>query len=243
MAILASTMLTVVMFPMQSYALTNCTNNYGEHCYATGKNAFSSSTASIAYGVKDTQKVPFPSNIVGWIASPLWTVTFDNTLLEVGWKADQTHTSPIYYYGVNGVATFCDFPGCLPDPTNGSTHTFSIHDPLHDGLWSMQVDTTGIHSESLPNGKTNKSIENGYELTYYDTNVGINDYNSMSWLRFESGVNQWILVSSTTGTRLAPHITPNPIDMPPSGGYTGDWCDDFPYSHFKNAKGGGQNLC
>lgn len=102
---------------INAYEATNCTNTYGQDYYAVGGYDFISSQSSLGAGV--TQKVPYPSNTVGYMNSPLWVILENDRLLEIGWIASSSY-SPKWYWALDGVVqrVWCTNNSC---PSNGST--------------------------------------------------------------------------------------------------------------------------
>lgn len=213
--------------PSIVYGATNCTATYGEDCYAAGMYDFYSTVQSLGAGVK--QKVQYPSNTVGHMVSPLWVRLTDDRLLEIGWIASSSYT-PKWYWALDGYIQkrWCTNNAC---PSNNSTWLFTISDSDRDGRWILRVGTDTITTNNLGNA-TVKRTGAGYEIGYYDTNPGINDYSGFMYYKPSTG---WVLLSSAVASKWYVVV--------PVNGYTVDYYDDAPFTHFMVAKGGGRNLC
>lgn len=212
---------------MMVYGATNCTATYGEDCYATGMYTFFTNSSSLGAGIK--QKVPYPSNMVGYMVSPLWVTAVNDRLLEIGWIASASYT-PQWYWALDGIIQkrWCTNNTC---PGNNSTWLFTIQDSDRDGRWVLRVGTDTITTNNLGNSYAIKTGA-GYEIGYYDVNPGINDYKDFMYYKPSTG---WVLLSSSVASKWYVIV--------PANGYTVDYCNDAPFTHFKVAKGGGRDLC
>lgn len=208
---------------MMVYGATNCTATYGDDCYAVGMYDFR--VQSLGAGVK--QKVPYPSNTVGYMVSPLWVILGNGRLLEIGWIASASYT-PKWYWALDGIIQkrWCTNNTC---PSNNSTWLFTMHDGNADQVWILRVGTDTITTGRLGSTLATKT-EAGYEIGYYDTNPGINEYKEFMYYKPNTG---WVYISSGAASQ-GYYI--NPVN-----GYTLDYCNA--YNHFMVAKGGGRNLC
>ncbi|MDW8276206.1 MAG: hypothetical protein RMJ59_07515 [Candidatus Nitrosocaldus sp.] len=210
---------------MMVYGATNCTATYGEDCYAVGGYDFT--VQSLGAGVK--QKVPYPSNMIGYMVSPLWITLENGRLLEIGWIASASYT-PRWYWALDGIIqrTWCTNNTC---PSNNSMWIFTIHDANTDQRLTLRVGTDRITTTERLGSTSARNTSAGYEIGYYDTNPGINEYKDFMYYKPNTG---WMYISSNAASQWY-YI--NPVN-----GYAVDYCNNA-YNHFMVAKGGGRNLC
>lgn len=169
---------------MMVYGATNCTATYGEDCYAVGGYDFT--VQSRGAGVK--QRVPYPSDTVGYMVSPLWIILSNGRLLEIGWIASASYTPKWFWtYGVMQ-RSWCTNNTC---PSNNSMWMFTIHDTNADQVWVLRVGTDSITTTERLGSTLAIEAEAGYEIGYYDTNPGTNEYNDFMYYKPNS---DWVYI-------------------------------------------------
>lgn len=198
----------------------NCFNTHGENCYAADNYAPNLSVNGMQATYK-AYNIPINS---GYILSPMWLNLIDLTFIELG-MYDDSLNGPQYYWGTNGAINRWG------SPSDGSLHTFQIEDLNQDTIFSLKVDGT-THTTVDVGTSWSNLLNLGWEFTYTDMTVKMNDFNNKKYGRPDTG---WVLWNDPDGDHY--------VKLTPPTGYYVKWCPDGPFHHSQHGQNGQSTTC